>query len=108
MCGLLQRDALAHPDIGFAYLPDFRRQGYAFEAANAMLAHARDRLRLPRVLAITRPDNHASMRLLERLGLRLAGQVVLYPNGAGDNLFSIDLFSTDPDRDRGQDASATA
>jgi len=61
------------------------------KAARATLAHARDALHLPRVLAITRPDNHASMRLLERLGLRLAGQVVLYPNAAGDNLFSIDL-----------------
>ncbi len=91
LCGLLQRDALAHPDIGFAYLPEFRGQGYASEAARAMLGHARHVLRLPRVLAITRPDNHASMRVLLRLGLHLAGQVVLYPNTPGDNLFAIDF-----------------
>lgn len=91
LCGLLQRDALAHPDIGFAYLPEFRGKGYATEAAGAMLEHARHALRLPRVLAITRPDNHASMRVLLRLGLHLAGKVVLHPNTPGDNLFAIDL-----------------
>ena len=64
-----------------------------------MLEHARHALRLPRVLAITRPDNHASMRVLLRLGLHLAGQVVLHPNTPGDNLFAID-FATPRGRPR--------
>lgn len=68
MCGLLKRDALDHPDLGFAFLPRFWSRGYAFEAASAILADARERLGLVRLLAITSPDNGASIRLLGRLG----------------------------------------
>jgi RimJ/RimL family protein N-acetyltransferase len=35
MCGLLKRDWLPDPDIGFALLPRFWRRGYALEAASA-------------------------------------------------------------------------
>lgn len=69
MCGLLKRDELPDPDIGFAFLPDFWNKGYAFEAAAAVMNDARERLKLNRILAIVNPDNYASMKLLERLGL---------------------------------------
>jgi RimJ/RimL family protein N-acetyltransferase len=70
MCGLLKRDELPEPDIGFAFLPDFWNKGYAFEAADAVMKYARETLNLGRILAIVNPDNYASMKLLERLGLR--------------------------------------
>ncbi len=70
MCGLLKREELPEPDIGFAFLPDFWNKGYAFEAAAAVMKDARERLKLNRILAIVNPDNYASMKLLERLGLR--------------------------------------
>jgi RimJ/RimL family protein N-acetyltransferase len=70
MCGLLKRDELPDPDIGFAFLPDFWSKGFAFEAATAVLRDARERLKLPRVLAIVNPDNEASIKLLQKLGLR--------------------------------------
>lgn len=66
MCGLLKRDELPDPDIGFAFLPDFWNKGFAFEAAAAVLHSARDTVQL--VLAITSLDNVASIKLLERLG----------------------------------------
>jgi RimJ/RimL family protein N-acetyltransferase len=81
MCGLLKREELPDPDIGFAYLPDFWGQGFAFEAAKAVMNDAREGLKLNRVLAIVNPDNDASIKLLERLGLkfeRLKGDVKLY------------------------------
>jgi RimJ/RimL family protein N-acetyltransferase len=70
MCGLLKRDYLPDVDIGFALLPRHRSQGYAFESASAVLAHARDTLGIEHVLAITSPDNVASIGLLEDLGFR--------------------------------------
>ena len=70
MCGILKRDELSHPDIGFAFLPSFWNQGFALEAATAILKDARERLRLERILAITSLDNDASIKLLERLGFR--------------------------------------
>jgi RimJ/RimL family protein N-acetyltransferase len=70
ICGLLQRDELEAPDLGFAFLPPFRDRGLAREAAAAVLEDASRRLRIPRVLAITQPDNTASIALLERLAFR--------------------------------------
>jgi RimJ/RimL family protein N-acetyltransferase len=69
ICGLVMRDYLDHPDIGFAFLPEFGRQGYGFESASAVKAYALDALGIPRLLAITSQDNVASIRLLEKLGL---------------------------------------
>jgi RimJ/RimL family protein N-acetyltransferase len=77
VCGLVVREGLAGPDIGFAFLPQHYGRGYAFEAASAMRAHARHALRLPRVLAIVSPGNDRSIALLHRLGLRDAGTVTL-------------------------------
>jgi RimJ/RimL family protein N-acetyltransferase len=68
ICGLLRREGLDDPDLGFAFLPEHRGKGYAAEAASATLAHGRDELGLGRILAITSLDNHASGRVLEKLG----------------------------------------
>jgi len=70
MCGILKREELPDPDIGFALLPDFWSKGLAFEAATAVLNDARERLKLERILAITSLDNDASISLLERLGFK--------------------------------------
>jgi ribosomal-protein-alanine N-acetyltransferase len=77
LCGLVVRDGLPGPDIGFAFLPQYYGLGYAFEAASATLDHARTTLRLPKVLAIVSPGNDRSTTLLRRLGLHDAGTVTL-------------------------------
>ena len=71
MCGLVKRDQLADVDLGFAFLPRHRSRGYARESAEGVLAHARDALRLTRLVAITVPANDASARLLGKLGFVL-------------------------------------
>jgi RimJ/RimL family protein N-acetyltransferase len=91
ICGLLQRDTLAHPDIGFAYLPAFWGCGYAFEAAGAVLDDARQRLHLPQLLGLTSPENVASIRLLEKLGLRFERVIHLAVSDPGTNMFSMSL-----------------
>ena len=70
MCGLIKRDTFDDVDIGFAFLPAFRACGYAAEAAQATLAHGFATIGLRRIIAITSPDNAASGRLLEKVGLR--------------------------------------
>ncbi len=69
MCGLIQRDTLPDVDIGFAFLPRYRAQGYALEAAQATVQFARNVLKLPRLAAITTPDNASSQKLLGKLGM---------------------------------------
>lgn len=91
ICGLLQRDTLAHPDIGFAYVPAFWGCGYGFEAAGAVLKDARERLHLSQLLGLTSPDNVASIRLLEKLGLRFERVIHLSASDPGTNLFCMSL-----------------
>ncbi len=77
MCGLIKRDALPDVDLGYAFLPRYWGAGYAPEAGAAVLAYARETLKLPRVVAIVDPLNTPSIRVLERLGLWPAGVVRL-------------------------------
>jgi RimJ/RimL family protein N-acetyltransferase len=88
ICGLLKRDGLPEPDIGFAYREPYRRVGYGYEAANACLSHAREALALTRVLAITSPDNTPSIRLLEKLGFGFERLVSLAEGQPAVTLFA--------------------
>jgi RimJ/RimL family protein N-acetyltransferase len=67
MCGLLKREALPYPDLGFAFLPQFNGQGFALEAAKTIVQHAREELSIQTILAITLPINTRSIQLLEKL-----------------------------------------
>lgn len=90
MCGLIKRDSLDGIDIGYAFLPAWRGQGYAHEAGVAVLGFAPS-LGIRRVLAITSPNNIASNFLLRKMGLRFERFMHLVPGDAGSNLYSIDL-----------------
>ena len=68
ICGLFRREGLDEPDIGYSTLPDFCGQGYAFEAATAVIAYARSELALDRLIAIISPTNDASIGLIRKLG----------------------------------------
>lgn len=70
MCGLVKRDALPGPDLGYALLPEHRNQGYVAEAGAAVLADAHARLGLDTVLAVVDTHNVASIRTLRALGYR--------------------------------------
>jgi RimJ/RimL family protein N-acetyltransferase len=89
MCGVLKRDSLPEPDLGFSFFPEFWSQGYALESARATLLHARGALGLGRILAITTQDNEPSMRLLGKLGFRFERLVTM-----GDE--ELRLFVSDP------------
>jgi GNAT superfamily N-acetyltransferase len=62
MCGLLKRDSLRHADVGYAFLPEWRAQGFAREAAAATLQYARDVLGMRKIVAVCSPDNDRSIR----------------------------------------------
>lgn len=68
ICGFVKRDSLPDADIGFAFLPQFEKKGYAFESASAIMKYGREVLGLKRVLAITSQDNESSGRLLAKIG----------------------------------------
>jgi ribosomal-protein-alanine N-acetyltransferase len=62
MCGLLKRACLRYADVGYAFLPHWRGQGFAREAAAATLQHARDALGMTKVVAVCSRDNDRSIR----------------------------------------------
>lgn len=87
ICGLLKRDVLSDPDIGFAFMPPYRSKGYAREAAAAVMDDARRQLRIGRLLAIVNPSNERSIRLLERLGFVYDSMTRLAPESPHVKMF---------------------
>lgn len=91
MCGILKRENLEHPDLGFSFLPKFMGKGYAYEAANAVIQFAGQRLEIKTLLAITLPENLNSIKLLEKVGMKYDG-VVRSPDGKDIlNLYKMEL-----------------
>ena len=87
-CGLVRREGLDDVDIGFAFLPQYRTQGYATEAATAVMMHARDVLGFTRIVAIASPDNDRSANVLRKIGLRFERMIRLTENEPEIKLFA--------------------
>lgn len=87
MCGLIQRDFLPTPDLGYALLESHWNQGFAYEAAVAVLQHAERHLNIRELRAITLPTNAASIRLLGKLSFQMENAAFVTPDEAGLNLF---------------------
>lgn len=68
MCGIIKRDGLDLPDLGYALLPAYEGKGYVSEAASAVLDYSKQVLNIPRILAITNQDNERSIKVLEKQG----------------------------------------
>lgn len=66
------------PELMYALLPAWWRQGLATEATQAVLAHVFERLGHPLAVAATDPPNLASIRVLDRLGMVFAERVILH------------------------------
>jgi len=88
ICGLLKRETLDDVDVGFAFLPQYWRQGYAFESASAVMAYGKDVLGLDRIVAITSPDNEASIKVLNKLGLEFERMIRLAEGSPDVKLFA--------------------
>jgi ribosomal-protein-alanine N-acetyltransferase len=57
-------------EIGWAIGRPHQRRGYATEAARALMAHAFETLCCHRVIATCQPENIASWRVMDKLGMR--------------------------------------
>lgn len=87
LAGLVKRDGLEIPDVGYAFLPEAWGQGYAQEAAAAVVRHARERLGLGRLAAITSPENQASMAVLRKVGFTFERMIRLPGSDADSTYF---------------------
>lgn len=83
VAGFVKREYLPYPDLGLALLPQFYRQGIAFEVSRMLLEMAWKRYALPEVLAIALETNERSVKLVKKLGFSPHGQIT---NPDGDRL----------------------
>ena len=120
ICGLLKRDYLQDVDVGFALRESYRGQGYAFEAAQAAMRHGQEDLGISRIVAITSPDNRASMKVLRKLGLEFERNLRIPDQSRDTRLFTpvvrsllvskgntaVELPDEEREADRSADAEA--
>lgn len=87
ICGFVKRDNFQYADIGFAFLPQFEKKGFAVESASALMKYGQEVLGFKEVLAITTQDNESSGRLLEKIGFKF-DELIEMPNNEVLKLFS--------------------
>jgi RimJ/RimL family protein N-acetyltransferase len=88
------------PELGYWFAPEAWGRGFATEAGRAVVAIARNALRLPRLSSGHFLDNPASGRVLRKLGFRPTGRVVQRESRARGHavpcaLFELDLADSD-------------
>jgi len=88
ICGLVKRDGLAEPDVGFAFLSRYWSNGYAVESAAAVVAYGHQVLQHRRIVAITSPENVHSIAVLEKIGLKFERMVRLEDSSSELKLFA--------------------
>lgn len=68
--GLKWLDELQDVDIGYRFLPAYWGIGLATEASRPVIEYGFTRCKLPHILGLVDPENVASVRVLEKLGMR--------------------------------------
>ena len=91
MCGLLKRDILPDVDVGYAFLPEHWGLGYAFEAASATIELGARKFGLKRIIGVVSEHNAASIRVLEKAGLRFERMYPMHPGEPEVRLYSREL-----------------
>ena len=77
-CGVFPLEDSGLIELGYRYVRAAWGQGIATEAGRAVLDYAFRELQLDPIVAVADPDNHASRRVLEKLGLRSQGRARHY------------------------------
>lgn len=86
-----KRDGLLIPDLGFAIMPEYEKNGFASEAAKSVLLWAKETLLLAEVCAITTEINRKSIQVLENIGMSYQEKIVLPANKDNFLLFKKQL-----------------
>jgi ribosomal-protein-alanine N-acetyltransferase len=68
-CGLNFIDEISEVEVDFVVAPNYWRRGFATEAAKAALAHGFTALDLERIIALAKPENTASLKVIEKIGM---------------------------------------
>jgi ribosomal-protein-alanine N-acetyltransferase len=79
----------SEPEIGFAIAPKYKNRGLATEAASVALKYSFENRRAEQVAALSMPENLASQRVMEKLGMHFVEQKYFGSYGLKLNRFVV-------------------
>jgi len=90
-CGLncLSVEGQPETEIGYRLLRPFWGHGYATEAATAVRDYTFNKLRLPRFIALVDPQNIASLRVVEKIGMHYEKDAMLPDYTHPDRVYAM-------------------
>ena len=88
-CGIASAQRRADPEIIYAFRPSLWGRGLASELVPALLDYGFGTCGLKRLVATVRPENRASVRVLEKAGMHCAGEE-LGPEGILMLIYALD------------------
>jgi RimJ/RimL family protein N-acetyltransferase len=91
-CGLLFLDGTDEVEVGYGVAREYWGQGLMTEAARASLRYGFERAGLKRIVAIAIPENTASRRVMEKLGMRYEKEARFYDHDVVYYAISRDEF----------------
>jgi RimJ/RimL family protein N-acetyltransferase len=87
--GIVVRDELDEPDVGYAIHESFAGHGYAEEATRGILKYIAELLDFPVICAITDPHNKASINVLMKCGFQFNRQALVFADEAELNIYKF-------------------
>lgn len=88
--GLKYLPEIDETDIGFRFLPQYWGKGIATEASIEILKYAFENLGIDRIIGIAMPENAASCRVLEKVGLSLYKVAEYDGDGHNNNWYKVE------------------
>jgi len=77
-CGIKYLPEIDLPEVGFRYLKEYWGRGIGTEAANACVEFAREDLKIRKLVALIIPENIASIKVAEKLGMSRGPLIHIY------------------------------
>lgn len=77
-CGIKYLPEIDLPEVGYRYLKEYWGRGIGTEAAEACVGFARDDLKIKKLIALIIPENTASIRVAEKLGMTRGPLIHIY------------------------------
>jgi len=81
-CGIKYLPEIDLPEVGFRYMKKYWGRGIGTEAAEACVSFARDDLKIKKLIALIIPENIASIRVAEKLGMTKGPLIHIYGEDA--------------------------
>lgn len=91
LSGLMKRDNLDHADLGYAFLPEFWKKGFALEAVKSVLDYAKETHQLSTILALTKSSNASSIKLLNKVQFQFDRDLKLLDDEENLHIYQLRL-----------------